>query len=221
MARAPPRRQAHSDVSHIAVVRAVLCAGLYPNVMSVGDRGERRTPPLSGPGGAVAALHPSTVNAEVPSFESRWLVYYEKMLTSRVFLRDSTMVTPFPLLRVRVRVKAKANPNPKPKPHPNPNPHQVTPFPLLLFGGELKVRHAEHIVTVDKWIEFSAPPRTAVLFSQLREELNRLLLEKIREPTIELELTGRTIKTIVQLLQDERGTGGMVDRPAAAGAAAT
>ena len=210
MARAPPRRQAHSDVSHIAVVRAVLCAGLYPNVMSVGDRGERRTPPLSGPGGAVAALHPSTVNAEVPSFESRWLVYYEKMLTSRVFLRDSTMVTPFPLLRVR-------NPNPKPK----PNPDQVTPFPLLLFGGELKVRHAEHIVTVDKWIEFSAPPRTAVLFSQLREELNRLLLEKIREPTIELELTGRTIKTIVQLLQDERGTGGMVDRPAAAGAAAT
>ena len=81
-------------MSHIAVVRAVLCAGLYPNVMSVGDRGERRTPPLSGPGGAVAALHPSTVNAEVPSFESRWLVYYEKMLTSRVFLRDSTMVTP-------------------------------------------------------------------------------------------------------------------------------
>ena len=92
---------------------------------------------------------------------------------------------------------------------------------MLLFGGELKVRHAEHVVTVDKWIEFSAPPRTAVLFSQLREELNRLLLEKIREPTIELELTGRTIKTIVQLLQDERGTGGMVDRPAAAGAAAT
>ena len=187
MARAPPRRQVHSDASHIAVVRAVLCAGLYPNVMSVGDRGDRRTPPLSGPGGAVAALHPSTVNAEVQSFESRWLVYYEKMLTSRVFLRDSTM---------------------------------VTPFPLLLFGGELKVRHAEHVVTVDKWIEFSAPPRTAVLFSQLREELNRLLLEKIREPTIELELTGRTIKTIVQLLQEERSTGGMVDRPPVAGSAA-
>ena len=124
MARTPPRRQAHSDVSHIAVVRAVLCAGLYPNVMSVGDRGERRTPPLSGPGGAVAALHPSTVNAEVQSFESRWLVYYEKMLTSRVFLRDSTMVTPFPL--ARVKVKAKANPNPHPHPHPHPYP---TPNP--------------------------------------------------------------------------------------------
>ena len=77
----------------------------------------------------------------------------------------------------------------------------------------------EHVVTVDKWIEFSAPPRTAVLFSQLREELNRLLLEKIREPTIELELTGRTIKTIVQLLQEERSTGGMVDRPPVASAA--
>ena len=108
-------------------------------------------------------------------FESRWLVYYEKVLTSRVFLRDSTM---------------------------------VTPYPLLLFGGELKVRHAEHVVTVDGWIEFGAPPRTAVLFRQLRDELNKLLLEKIRNPRQDLALTGRTIATIVQLLQDEGGKAG-------------
>ena len=115
-------------------------------------------------------LHPSSANADTAHFESRWLVYYEKVLTSRVFLRDATM---------------------------------VTPYPMLLFGGELHVRHAEHVVSVDKWIEFGAPPRTAVLFRQLRDELNRLLLEKIENPSLELEKTGRTIATIVQLLQDE------------------
>ena len=37
--------------------------------------------------------------------------------TSKVFLRDSTM---------------------------------VSPYPLLLFGGELKVKHAQQLITVDK-----------------------------------------------------------------------
>ena len=90
--------------------------------------------------------------------------------TSKVFVRDSTM---------------------------------VTPFPLLLFGGALKVHHAKQTITVDKWIEFSTAPRTAVLFAQLRGELDKLLLEKIEKPGLELELTGRTISTIVSLLEDE------------------
>ncbi len=57
-------------------------------------------------GGSPVELHPSSANADVPLFESRWLVYYEKVRTGRVYLRDSSM---------------------------------VTPYPLLLFGGELKV----------------------------------------------------------------------------------
>lgn len=43
-------------------------------------------------------LHPSSVNFEVMEFESRWLVYCEKVQTSAVFLRDATMVSPMPLL---------------------------------------------------------------------------------------------------------------------------
>jgi hypothetical protein len=38
----------------------------------------------------------------------------------------------------------------------------VTPYPLLLFGGELKVQHAAQTLTVDKWIEFDAAPKVAV-----------------------------------------------------------
>ena len=79
----------------------------------------------------------------------------------------------------------------------------VTPYPLLLFGGELKVQHAQQTIAVDGWIEFSAPPRVAVLFKQLRAELDKLLLAKIETPELDLPLTGRTIGTIVELLQQE------------------
>ena len=77
--------------------------------------------------------------------------------------------------------------------------------PLLLFGGELKVRHAQQTITVDGWIEFDAAPRVGVLFRQLRAELDRLLLQKLATPDLEFELAGRTIGTIVSLLQEEEG----------------
>ena len=176
-------------------LRAVLCAGLYPNVARASTREEQmgedggkgkgkggkgggkggrraRTPALETFGGAPVELHPSSANAETAHFESRWLVYYEKVRTAKVYLRDATM---------------------------------VTPYPLLLFGGELKVKHAQQSITIDKWIEFDAAPRVAVLFKSLRSELDKLLLQKLATPNLEFELAGRTIGTIVDLLQEEEG----------------
>ncbi|CAI5519834.1 unnamed protein product [Closterium sp. Naga37s-1] len=43
-------------------------------------------------------MHPSSVNAFCPSFSRPWLVYNEKVKTSDIFLRDSTMVSDFALL---------------------------------------------------------------------------------------------------------------------------
>ena len=162
-------------------LRAVLAAGLYPNVVRVVPpeaapssrphyAGRARAPQIEGPSGLAVAVHPSSINASGGDLRSRWLVYYEKVRTSQVFVRDSTM---------------------------------VTPYPLLLFGGELKVQHAQQTIAVDGWIEFSAPPRVAVLFKQLRAELDKLLLAKIETPELDLPLTGRTIGTIVELLQQE------------------
>jgi hypothetical protein len=67
------------------------------------------------------------------------------------------------------------------------------------------VRHAEQTIIIDGWMEFEAPPRVAVLFRQLRVELDKLLLAKIAAPTAEADLTGRTVGAIVQLLQEEEG----------------
>lgn len=42
-------------------------------------------------------LHPSSINYPVAIFPSSYLVYQEKVKTSKVFVRDCTVVYPIPL----------------------------------------------------------------------------------------------------------------------------
>lgn len=58
----------------------------------------------------------------------------------------------------------------------------VTPYAILLFGGPIDVQHMQGIISVDKWIEFSAPARVGVLIKGLRGYIDRLLLEKFNRP---------------------------------------
>ena len=44
----------------------------------------------------------------------------------------------------------------------------VTPYPLLLFGGEIVVKHELMTICMDDWIEFRSPGKVAVLIKQLR-----------------------------------------------------
>lgn len=44
------------------------------------------------------ALHPSSVNSSVGYFTSPYLVYQEKVKTSRVFIRECSMVPQLPLV---------------------------------------------------------------------------------------------------------------------------
>ena len=42
--------------------------------------------------------HPKSVNSEESYFESKWMVFYYKLKTSKVYVHDCTMVSPYPLL---------------------------------------------------------------------------------------------------------------------------
>ncbi len=42
-------------------------------------------------------MHPSSLNFSENEWLSPWLVYHDKQATSKVFIRDSTMVTPYAL----------------------------------------------------------------------------------------------------------------------------
>ena len=76
----------------------------------------------------------------------------------------------------------------------------VTPYALLLFGGELRVRGDG--VTVDGWASFKAPPRIAVLLGALRTRLNGLLLSRVATPQADQE-TAAVLKALKALLAAE------------------
>uniref|UniRef100_A0A3Q1FLL2 ATP-dependent DNA/RNA helicase DHX36 n=1 Tax=Acanthochromis polyacanthus TaxID=80966 RepID=A0A3Q1FLL2_9TELE len=61
---------------------------------------------------------------------------------------------------------------------------EVSPFSLLFFGGDITIQKDEDqdTIAVDQWIVFRSPARIAHLVKSLKNELDSLLQEKIRNP---------------------------------------
>lgn len=78
------------------MVSAVLCAGLYPNVVQCKQRG-KRTALYTKEVGKVD-IHPASVNAGVHLFPLPFMVYGEKVKTSSIYIRDSTNISDYALL---------------------------------------------------------------------------------------------------------------------------
>eukprot|EP00656_Telonema_subtile_P008765 TRINITY_DN14097_c0_g1_i5.p1 TRINITY_DN14097_c0_g1~~TRINITY_DN14097_c0_g1_i5.p1 ORF type:complete len:907 (-),score=256.57 TRINITY_DN14097_c0_g1_i5:33-2753(-) len=95
-----------NDNSHCdRVVSGVLVAALYPGVARLeygktgGANSRKKLVLMTGHNGKEeAALHPCSVNHGVGHFEAGWMVFHEKVRSSRVFVHDTSLVTPFQLL---------------------------------------------------------------------------------------------------------------------------
>jgi ATP-dependent RNA helicase DHX29 len=86
----------------------------------------------------------------------------------------------------------------------------VSPFALLLFGGDVAVSHLENRVTIDEWIEFQCPARTAVLFREMRRRVTEVLEDMVKRPVAGAAGRGddaqdheAVVDAIVSLLRDE------------------
>ncbi|OQR99882.1 ATP-dependent RNA helicase [Thraustotheca clavata] len=162
----------NENSANAKVVKAALTAGLYGNVLSVVYPEQKY---YESAHGVLAAshnskdlrffirtldktkervfIHPSSINFKLGQFESPWLVYTDLVQTSKLFVRQSTM---------------------------------VAPYALLLFGGALEVQHEKGLIVVDDWIRFVAVARIGVLVKSLRNHLDRFLLKKIEDPTLDI-----------------------------------
>ncbi|XWS55304.1 hypothetical protein CRYUN_Cryun10bG0163800 [Craigia yunnanensis] len=148
---------------HSAVVKAILCAGLYPNVAAteLGIAGvalsrlahnpARKGHPVWYDGRREVHIHPSSINSSLKSFQHPFLVFLEKVETNKVFLRDTTV---------------------------------ISLFSLLLFGGLINIQHQSGLVAIDGWLKLTAPAQTAVLCKELRLALHSILKELIRKPEV-------------------------------------
>ncbi|KAL6067310.1 DEAH (Asp-Glu-Ala-Asp/His) box polypeptide 57 [Balamuthia mandrillaris] len=172
----------NKNAENMQLLRAVICAGLYPNVV----KAQRHVAPVkAGKGGSISwklvekkgadvAIHPTSTLFGLSSFDrlEKWLIYHEKVKTTKVYLRDGTL---------------------------------IGSYPLCLFGGSLNVVHAKGIVVVDDWIEFTVNPKVGVMMKKLRSELDKLLLQKIESPESDIFTLGQNLlKTIIALISSER-----------------
>lgn len=88
---------AYNQYSHdLEMVCAILCAGLYPNVVQCKRRG-KRTAFYTKEVGKVD-IHPASVNAGVHLFPLPYMVYSEKVKTTGIYVRDSTNISDYALL---------------------------------------------------------------------------------------------------------------------------
>ena len=71
----------------------------------------------------------------------------------------------------------------------------------MLFGGKLRVEHAERTITVDDWATFRAPAEIGTLMKLLRAELDRLLVRMIESPG--KKEGGGIVRTVVSLLRTQ------------------
>ena len=95
------------------VVASVLCAALYPNIVKVFTPEAKYKQTAAGamfkpPGpedlkfktheDGYVHIHPSSVTAAVGYFKTPYLVFHEKIKTSRVFVRELSMVPMYPMI---------------------------------------------------------------------------------------------------------------------------
>lgn len=95
------------------LLAALLCAALYPNVVKVLTPEKSFTMSSSGAvphqplpkelrfktnQDGYVFIHPSSVNSVVGHFSSPFMVFQEKVKTSKIFIRDCTMVPLLPLV---------------------------------------------------------------------------------------------------------------------------
>eukprot|EP00898_Chlorokybus_atmophyticus_P002355 jgi/Chlat1/311/Chrsp1S03185 len=167
------------------VVKAVLCAGLYPNVVRVQAP---ETTYKATEGGNVAKeakakevkfytrddgrvfIHPSSVIFNIGTFESAWLVYSEKVKAQagdKVYVRECSMVPAYSL--------------------------------LLFTGSSVSVQHESSIVAVDNgWVRFEAPARIGALVRALRAKVDQILLDKVANPAA--DTSGKGVLDVIAKL---------------------
>ena len=195
------------------LLMGLLCAALYPQVIaiereetkkkkginapmklrirdkhdapSVGPDGE----PLAAPEPTEVAIHPSSVNAKETRFTHAYLIYHEKVRTTRVYVRDCSPVSAYALILfggvLSSQPGAPVMPPPLPKKHKK---HWQPPPPPPPRDG---------VLVIDGWIRFSVSVQEQQLLIGVRSKLDAILASKIESPDMEIVEAGRELLAAV------------------------
>ncbi len=118
---------------------------------------------------------------QASSFDSQYLVFHEKVKTTRIFVRDCSTTSPFALILFggalgSERVAKSA-------------------------AGKKQRGGVEELLTVDGWIKFSVPASAVALLQSVRAELDAVLRRKLESPDADISSAGKHIlDAVVQLI---------------------
>ena len=204
------REGANRYSDNTELLKAVLCAGLFPNVVKATNPSTNNSssggPFGSNKGGGLQlhqgrqslSIHPSSFNRDQRRVDSGWLVYHEKVCVAQRRRRSLTSHTS--------HLSHSLLPLPKPQVATGKiyihDCSPVTALALFLFGAEPQVFHAQHRVVIDTWIDLRISPRTAVLFKALRKQLFELLESKIAN------LPANAVQQMEEMAEGGGGGGG-------------
>ncbi|KAJ2999407.1 hypothetical protein HDV02_003025 [Globomyces sp. JEL0801] len=157
----------NSNSENEKVVKAVLLAGLYPNIASIVMPKQLYDQTSSGSVAITAKsseiryfvkndgrvfIHPSSSLFKAQKYEESVLVYSSKVATSKIFLRDCSA---------------------------------IPSIALLLLGGKIELLHGGRSLSIDN-IRFQSFPRVTSLITGMRRLLDGVLLEKINHPSLDV-----------------------------------
>ncbi|TPX62526.1 hypothetical protein PhCBS80983_g00252 [Powellomyces hirtus] len=178
----PSEGNAHT--ANAKVVKAVLVAGLYPNLArvrlpdvqydktahgSVAVAAKSRDIKFYDQTGGRVFIHPASLNFTQNKFDDPLIVFQQKVSTSKVFLRDTTL---------------------------------CSAWPVLMFGGILKVEHEGRSLSIDGTWRFQAFPRITALVNGLRALLDKVLERKIADPSLDIGST-QVVRVMLELITTE------------------
>ncbi|XP_053315426.1 ATP-dependent DNA/RNA helicase DHX36 [Spea bombifrons] len=151
--RNPKDIKSNHNSGNEKLIKAVMCAGLYPKVAKIRPSfsKKRQMVKVYTKSDGKVNIHPKSVNAEEREFHYTWLVYHLKMRTSSIYLYDCTEVSPYSLLFFGGEISIQKDKD-------------------------------QDTIAVDEWIVFQSPARIAHLVKDLKAELDILLQEKIEKP---------------------------------------
>jgi hypothetical protein len=152
---------ANENSSQNDVIVAVVAAGLYPNVVSVGQRHGRpsmRPPKLTVRGIGRVELHPKSALAGAAAFPQPYLVYGTLVRSSACFVHDASCV---PIMA------------------------------LMLFGGTLSVKDVAGAagavaMTADSWLTLHVAAESAACVMALTQRLHHCLQAKFTTPSLDM-----------------------------------
>jgi len=117
------------------------------------------------------ALHPSSI-ANKGQLASKYLVYHERVKTTRVYIRDATPVSPYALIL----------------------------FGGGKMEIEKGAEYNESVFRLDGWLGFRCPKKDHLLVMQLRSLLDGILRHKVENPKVDFSVEAENVVQAVKEL---------------------